>query len=97
MTPAQFDIKNEGDLPAVTPDKPFDAILKVSNDAIISQPQQVVKGDSKNSSEEMKQSRLDADYLAADESGDTETTHRNKIGRSEAERSRILKNQTVRG
>ena len=58
MTPAQFDIKNEGDLPAVTPDKPFDAILKVSNDAIISQPQQVVKGDSKNSSEEMKQSAV---------------------------------------
>ena len=61
MTPAQFDIKdikNEGDLPTVTPNESFDDILKVSNDAIISQPQQVVKGDSKNSSEEMKQSAV---------------------------------------
>ena len=40
------------------------------SDDIVSQPQQVVKGDGKKTSEEMKQSRCDADYLAADESGD---------------------------
>lgn len=34
---AQVDIKNEGVLPAVTPDKPFDAILKDSNGDIIPQ------------------------------------------------------------
>ena len=48
MNPAQFDIKNEGDLPAVTPDKPFDAILKVSNGDIVSQDSDSVKRDGEN-------------------------------------------------
>ena len=37
MNTTQFDIKNEGDLPTVTPDKPFDDILKDSNEDIITQ------------------------------------------------------------
>ena len=43
MNPTQFDIKNEGDLPTVTPDKPFDDILKDSNEDIITQPKPIVK------------------------------------------------------
>ncbi len=37
VNPTQFDIKNEGDLPTVTSDIPFDDILKVSNGKIIPQ------------------------------------------------------------
>ena len=42
MNPTQFDIKNEGDLPTVTPDIPFDDILKVSNGKIIPQTSEKV-------------------------------------------------------
>lgn len=47
VNPTQFDIKNEGDLPTVTPDIPFDDILKVSNADII--PQNSEKVNRKNS------------------------------------------------
>ena len=52
MNPTQFDIKNEGDLPAVTPDKPFDAILKVSNDDSITHPKEVVNRENKKFSDD---------------------------------------------
>ena len=43
MSPAQIDMKNDGVLPTVTPDKPFDAILKGSNGDIVPQDSNFVK------------------------------------------------------
>ena len=37
MNTTQFDIKNEGDLPSVTPNESFDTILKDSNEGIMTQ------------------------------------------------------------
>ena len=48
MNPTQFDIKNERDLPTVTPNESFDDILKVSNGGIISQDSDSVKRDGEN-------------------------------------------------
>ena len=56
MKPTAFDIKSERDLPAVTPDEPFDAMLKVSNDVIITDPQQEINPSEQNSSEKVSTS-----------------------------------------
>lgn len=47
MTPTQFEVKKDEALPTVTPDKPFDDILKDSNGNIISQPEPIVNTEAK--------------------------------------------------
>lgn len=48
MTPTQFEVKKDEALPTVTPDKPFDDILKDSNGNIISQPEPIVNTEGEN-------------------------------------------------
>ena len=75
MPPTRFK-KNERDLPAVTPDKPFDVILKVSNGSSIPQNQQMPSGFDKNSSDKPSQKRIET----PDPSTILKDVIRNKIG-----------------
>ena len=68
IVPANFDIKKDEVLPAVTPDEPFDAILKDSNGDIISQPEPIVNTESEKNID--KADLVDKGEKTAQESGE---------------------------
>ena len=85
MYPTQFDVKKQGILPAVTPDEPFDAILKDSSNSSISQNTK-----KSNSFDKKTSDRQDARQYAVSLDED------NNGRKLTSEQSKYFKNSTVR-